>query len=80
MSAPGNQLLLPPLGEAAQHLPSSSLDVDQVLLGPDLQPDQHHPNVELHVDLLMRIDTQRQMQDLRDPEELLRDNLVALVL
>lgn len=46
-----DQLLLPPLRESGQNVSGSALDADGVLLRPDLQADQHHPDVELHVDL-----------------------------
>lgn len=57
MAAARNQLLLPPLGEAIQDFSSSSVGADLVLLSPDLQTNQNHPDIQLHVDLHTRTHT-----------------------
>ena len=46
MALAGRQILPPPVRETSQHTPSIAGHIDEVPCRPDLQPHQHHTDVQ----------------------------------
>lgn len=51
VSPPQDEVLLPPLHEVGQHIPSPSIRADDVFMLPDLQANQHDADVQHNVHL-----------------------------